>query len=400
MINRHTQRTTSRQSFPSAPPSSRLYRNIAFAFLGFTGFVVGIAVWMTMTHATVRVQVQRETTRLETSVGLAEQPTEGKLHARIVEGVFDKIQEFSVKEGATSSIVTTTTGRVRITNRYSKDQPLIKSTRLLTADDKLFRINRTVTVPLGGSVDVEVYSDGEGSEYLIAKGTKLTIPGLWIDLQPLIQAEALADFEGQASNRKAVTKQDIDEAKRSLEMIVLQQAKSSLAVEAGLSDQQLDDACTGTSCWMGVYVVDTIEEKANVKAGQETDAFLAQVKLNVQAVFYQRADMDAFVRAKLRDKMPEGRELVELDSQHIVYKLEEVNTALHEAQIRVDAEASSRLTGQSPLLLPEEVAGLGVEEAKQKLLNVPGTEFVEITLRPSWARRLPSQKGRIEVIIE
>lgn len=400
MITRNPRRAPPDRGFPPARPAPRLYRNIAAAFLAFTVAVVGVAVWMSMVRATVQVQVEHEPVTLDVTVELAEQPSEGQINAKVVEGVFDAIKEFTVEETSVAEAVATTTGRVRITNRYSKDQPLIKTTRLLTADNRLFRINRTVTVPSGGSVDVEAYSDGQGSDYLVAKGTEFTIPGLWIDLQPLIRAEALADFEGQMASRKAVSKADIEAAQGALEQEVLGQAKTALAAEAGITEDQIGDTCEGASCWTAVYVVDALEEKSNVKAGQETDAFLAQVKLNVNAVFYPRSDMEAFVRARMKEKMPEGRELVDVEEQRIVYQLAEADAALKIARVRVHAEASSRLTDRSPLLSPDAVAGLSVEEAKQKLLGIPGTEFVEVTLRPAWARRIPRSAKRIDIVIK
>ena len=66
----------------------------------------------------------------------------------------------------------------------------------------------------------------------------------------------------------------------------------------------------------------------------------------------------------------------------------------------IAAEAASRLTAQSPALSREAIAGQSLEEAKKKLSAVDGVEFIEITLRPSWAGKIPSQKDKIEMVIE
>lgn len=401
MLDRHIRHVPNRRGFPAPPPATRLYRNIAVTFLVFTAVIVGIAVWMSMARADVRVRVKHDTAEIETTVEVAKQPEQGQLSGRVVTGVFDRIQEFDVDETVTSEIVATTTGRVRVTNRYSKDQPLIKTTRILTPDGKLFRINRTVDVPRGGSVDVEAYSDKPGNDYLIAKGTTFTIPGLWIDLQKLITAEALTDFEGGTTAVAVVSQTHIDNAITELEADVLGTAKRTLAAEAGIPEGQFDEDCQDPAqCWMGIYVIDRIEEKTNVQAGQQTDAFLAQIKLKVTAVFYKKQDMDAFVRMKLKESVAEGREIVDFTSEPIVFTLRDADASLETAGINVSARASTRLTERNPLLSKESIAGKPVEEAKESLLGVQGVEFVEIKLRPSWARKLPMQTGRIQIIIE
>ncbi|MBU1034880.1 hypothetical protein KKD42_03740, partial [Patescibacteria group bacterium] len=269
MSVRHPRRSDLQsRGFPQPPIAPRLYRNIAMTFLGLTVVIVAVAIWMSSVKATVRIQVKRDLVKLDTIVEIAKSPEDGQLQGRVVEGPFEKIQEFKVKEQAVGNQVSTTTGRVRIKNNYSKEQVLIKTTRLLTSDGKLFRINQTVTVPSGQSIEVDAYSDKVGKEFEIKEGEKFTIPGLWIDLQSLITAEAITAFTPKAGSAKIVTEADIAEAQKTLEQAVLEQAKGTLAAEASIPADKLADDCTDDSkCWTAVYVVNTIENKTNVKAG-------------------------------------------------------------------------------------------------------------------------------------
>jgi hypothetical protein len=172
-----------RHAFPQPPVAPRMYRNIALTFFGLTIVVIGAVIWMSSVKATVRVKVEREVEKLDSAVEIAKSPEQGQLQGRVVEGTFDNIQEFKVKETSGTTVTATTTGRVRITNGYSKAQPLVKTTRLSTTDGKIFRINANINVPSGQSVEVDAYSDGTGAVYSVPAGTKFTIPGLWIDLQ-------------------------------------------------------------------------------------------------------------------------------------------------------------------------------------------------------------------------
>lgn len=390
-----------RPGFPPPSVSTRLYRNIAITFLGLTIVVFIAAFWMSSARATVRIHVKRDLNNIETTVELAKSPESGQLQGRVVGGTFDNIQEFAVKVKEGEIAIATTTGRVRIANRYSKDQPLIKTTRLLTSDGKLFRIDKTVTVPSGGSVEVGAYSDQPGKDYMIDAGTTFVIPGLWIDLQTLITAEALTDFTGASSNAKIVTAAELSEAQKILEEAVLEQSKKALSAEANVPWEKLGANCApAENCWEGVYLIKTIEKKSNVIPGQATDRFLAQVKIQATAVFYPKKDIEVLVNTKLKERLPEGRELVDFDPGRVLYRLEQADPEMEKARLVITAEAYSRLTEQSPSLSKDAIAGLSVEEAKAKLTAVEGADFVEIVLKPFWARKIPRQKDKIDLIIE
>ncbi|MFH1078064.1 MAG: hypothetical protein V1745_02135 [Patescibacteria group bacterium] len=391
-------------AFPPPPASPRMYRTIAFTFFGLTILVVVAVVWMFSVKATVRVQVARDPVSVETSLEIAKSPEQGQLQGRVVGHEFDSIQDIAVKERTEAApvAVATTTGRVRITNRYSQAQPLIKTTRLLTSDGKLFRIAATVNVPAGESVEVDAYSDVPGNASLIKDGTTFTIPGLWIDLRKLITAEAITDFTGASvSSGKIVTQADIDEAYLMLQKALVEQAKQTLAAEASITSEMLAQECPeGQGCWDAVYIETVVEKKSNATPGQASEKFLAQVKVDVTAVFYPRTDMESLVRTKLKERLPEGRDLADFDPSRVTYRLEQADKGTEVARIAVKADATSHLTSMSPALEASALVGMSVDGAKQKLSAVDGVEFVEIMLRPSWARKLPGQKDKIEVIIE
>ncbi len=363
--------------------------------------VVAIVIWMSTVSAEIRIQSKRDPVSLKTSVEIAKSPEQGQLQGRVVEGIFDKIQEFAVKEQTASSVIATTTGRVRITNKYSKDQTLIRTTRLLSPDGKLFRINANVNVPSGGTVEVNANSDQTGSSFAIPNGTTFVIPGLWIDLQKLITAEAITPFTGTAEGTKIVTAEEVDNAQKTLEEAVLAEAKKTLAAEANVPADKIADSCPNdAACWSATYVVETLEKKSNVTVGQNTDSFLAQDKIKVTAVYYPRKDMDLLVSGKLKEQLPEGRDLVDVDLRNVAFTLEQTDTKVEKARIGIKIEAYSRLTAQNPALARDQIAGLSLEDAKAKLRQVEGAEFVEITLRPSWARNIPRQKDKIKITIE
>lgn len=387
--------------FPQPPASSRLTRNIAFSFIGVVVVVGGLAVWLSSAHADIRVSVKQDTTAVSTVVDVAKVPTQGQLRGRVVQGSFDAIREFTVKESVTPVVVATTTGRVRITNKYSKEQPLIKTTRLLTADGKLFRISASVTVPAGGSVEVGAYSDKPGESSVIPTGTTFIIPGLWIDLQHLVTAEAITAFTGASGSSKVVKTEEVASAYATLQDSVVEQARGTLAAEAGIPPERLAANCSvQDDCWEAVYLVKSTDKKTNVSVGQRSDTFLAQVKASVTAVYYPKKDMQLFVRSKLKEKLPDGRDLIDVGVAKMSFTLSSADAEREIAQIAVAGEAASRLTTNSAALSKEQIAGLSIDDARYKLMNIEGVESVNIDVRPSWSNRIPSQKDKITITIE
>lgn len=417
-------------SFPTAP-RPHVYRKIAYTFVALAVIVVVAVLWLSSVRAEVTVKVKRTSVKIDNTVDVAKNPQSGQIPGRVVQGTFEKIQEFQVKDlaGATSTVTTTaptTTivpptqpvatdenviakGTVRIINKYSREQTLVKTTRLLTDDGKLYRIDKTIKVPSGGEVTVGVYADKSGSAYAIGP-TKFTIPGLFIDLQKFIYAVSDQPFIAVPSSQvsvptpvnptptrtttatstgRTVTQADIDAAQKILTEAVLEHAKQTLA--ADMAETNFTEV---------VYFFRQVEKTSSVVAGDQSDRLIAKVKLDVTAVYFPKEDMLSLVRAKLRERIPEGREFVPFNDQSVFYSLESSDVKTESATIRFIADAEYRLTSTSPALDKSVIAGKSKAEAITLLKAVEGVEDVIINLRPRWLNRLPTLKDHIDMKIE
>ncbi len=411
-------------SFPTLP-RPRVYKTIAYTFVGVVVLVVLGVLWLSSARADITIHAKHETVALDHVVEVAKTPEQGQLSGRVVQGVFEKIQEFEVKALATSTAENmdvekiavnqdvqnvVAKGSVRVINKYSRSQTLVKTTRLLTADKKLYRIAATIAVPAGGEVKVDVYADESGGEYAIGP-TKFTIPGLWIDLQKLIYAVSDQPFvavptkavpapapsskkvttkvTSSKKSGKLVTADHLAEAEKVLTEAVLEQAKKALAVE--VSDAKFGEV---------LYVVKVLDKKMNVSAGQYADTFLASVKLDVTAVYYPKEDMQALIRSKIKEKIPEGRELLPLDPASLDLSLETTDAKSETASIHVKGNGAYRLTTASPALAKTLVAGKSKSEATAILRAVPGVDDVSIKVSPGWWGKVPSLKDHVEIKVE
>jgi hypothetical protein len=400
-------------SFPTAPRPS-LYRKIAYTFLGLTVIIVLAVLWLTSVKAEVVVKVSRQTVSLDGTVGVAKEPGIGQIPGRVLQGTYERIQEFQVtgeagvvaaeepEEERLPDSQVRARGRVKVINNYSKTQPLVRVTRLLAADGRLYRIDRDISVPPGGEVEVEAYADQTGYAFEFSGEERFTIPGLYDPLEEFIYAVSVTPFaavpiDGEeivevetpaAPAGPRVTQADVDRAEKELMDIVLSRAKSELANEAGNPDLEV------------VYVVKVAEKRNSVAVGEAATSFISSLKLDVPAVYYSREDMQALIRERLKERVPEGREFLPFEGSSVSYSLESADPQTEKAEIRVTAEAGYRLSAEHPSLQPSALTGKTREEAESMIRGLDGVEDVEITLRPNWLNKIPSLKDKVTVMVQ
>lgn len=414
-------------SFPTAPRPS-VYRKIAYTFLGLTVVVLVAVLWLTSVRAEVVVKARRDAVKLENTVEIAKTPSGGQLPGRVLRDTFERVQEFTVsdpvEEPPTIEAVpppeavldrlpddhVRARGTVKIINKYSRNQILVATTRLFSPDKKLYRIDKRVEIPPGGTAEVGVYADQPGYVFEIGP-SKFTIPGLYEPIQAYIYAESSEAFKAlpitgenlpkpanpkpttpiatpPSDSAKRITAADLEKAEKELLDTVFTRAKTELAARANVPN------------WDVVYLVRVADRKTNATVGQATDSFLSSIRLEVAAVYYPKEDMQAFVRSRLRERVPEGREILNLGSDNIVYTIQSTDTKLETAVVHISADAAYRLSATSALLQPSVVAGKSKDEAERILRAVEGVQDVQITIRPSWLSTIPSIKDKIEFTVE
>jgi uncharacterized protein with FMN-binding domain len=78
-------------------------------------------------------------------------------------------------------------GQVSIMNNSNNSIQLVKTTRLLTSDGKIFRLSENVSVPAGSHAAAFIYADKNGSAYAIGP-SRFSFPGLSDALQTIVYA--------------------------------------------------------------------------------------------------------------------------------------------------------------------------------------------------------------------
>jgi hypothetical protein len=277
---------------------------------------------------------------------------------------------------------------------------LVVKTRLVTADGLVFHIDKGVNIPAHGQVSVGVYADQPGLAYAIGP-TKFTVLKLAANLQKMVYAQSDKTFTSPGGSSspvvapavpktgKYVTSALLAEAEKTLTDVVLDQAKKALAAE--VSDPKFTDV---------VYLVKLVSSHNNVSPGQAADSYMASVKLDVTAIYYPHEDMLTLLRQRLKEKVPEGRELMPLENNAVTYNVQTADAKAETAGISVTADGNYRLTSLSTALQKDAVAGRSKSEAITLLRAVEGVDDVTIDMSPSWFTKIPSLKDHIDIVVE
>ncbi len=368
--------------------SSQLYKNIVLSFIGLTGVLVVFVLYVSFTEAKIHIVSAKKPVSADFLIDVqkgdaGEGAIRGEMFAKEVKGE----QIFSAT-GAKSG-VSRSKGTITIYNNYSKDQPLVATTRFLTADGLLFRLKEGVRVPAGGKVTAELSADEEGVKYDIGP-SKFTIPGLWEGLRDKIYAESSSPMTGGASTIKAVTSGDIANAKNTLSDRLLEEGKTELKKEF-LGGMSLDD---------NLVFREIIESATDAVEGEETETFSLSMTLRVIALAVSRDELMTLAETKLRSTLDEDRRLKEVLSESLRYTLEKYDLKEGRANVRAHLEGMASLRDTSLLLNKDRLAGLSADEAKAYLTIFPEIEDVRVELSPFWKKKIPRLKDHIKIIVE
>ena len=417
----------------STPPRSYIYRKIAFGFIGLTVILIGAILWLSSVRAQVIVHVKKEPVSVDTVVELAKTPKSGQIFGRVAQGTFENRKEFPIPVAgadATSSapvalvpstldtvpvatppsanVAVQARGTVKIVNNYAKAQTLIKTTRLLTSDNKLFRIEKTVSVPAGGSVEVAVYADQLGSEFAIGP-TKFTIPGLYANLQKLIYAESSVAFTADPTTATPAPTKPTPTAKP---VLVPKPKPGALTPTDDQVQAAEEQALTETLDRAKLQLASEVAESASLEGvfftkvqkqvlpGSTPQSFIVYIQADVTAVYYPKDDMLVLVRSKLRDKIPADREIVPFEGNEVQYQIESVDPKTETATVRVQANAYARLTPTSAALSKDGMVGKSKQEVSAQLSKIDGVDSVEVITSPSWLSKVPSMQERVDLKVE
>ncbi len=276
-------------------------------------------------------------------------------------------------------------GTVEIINNYSKNQPLVATTRLLSPDDKLYRIKETVNVPANSSIEVEIYADKVEKDRAI-EPTTFTIPGLWAGLQDDIYAESKEAFVYRTKTKDYVTVSDIENAKEDLEEIIISKAKKE-------ANRMFDDK------YHILYDVDNSFSSfdTETEAGDEISEFNLSGESQVVVVAFLKEQAQNLAKDKLSLLVPGNKELKEFDGSNLSYSLDNKNLKDGTATVKINFSGLMTINDNTEIIDRSQLVNLNREQIRNYLDSYPEIRNYTLDFQPAFLNKAPSLVDRIKI---
>jgi len=375
----------------SFPKSINLYRRIAISFVFLTIILLAIIFYFSFVRLTIVLIPSQERISNNLIIDIYNKAGDDMPQSKALVGAVESItisDEEIYSASGLEIIGEEVVGKVTIVNNYTKNQPLVASTRLLSPDNKLFRIKKTINVPAGGSVEVEVYADETKQEMAIGP-TKFTIPGLWTGIQDKIYAQSQTQFSYVQQVKKYIEQSDIDMAVKDLKKRLLEKA----AEEIGGSYKGYNEV---------IYNIDenTVNLDVDGKVGEEKDNFKVKVNAEVTIVAFFGENISNMAEEKLISIVPSYKELINFNSDEITYNLNDVNISQGVATVSAGFEGQMVIKEDAEIIDRNKIVGLTREQLEDYLGSFREIDGFEIKFSPSFVDKVPNLVDRIKVEIK
>ncbi|MFA4833416.1 MAG: hypothetical protein WC619_01035 [Patescibacteria group bacterium] len=370
------------------PPKINLYRKIALSFIVLTVILLGVIFYFSFVKLNIVLIPAQERLSDSLSIDIYGSGSEPAVLEKSLAGI---VEQTSIEEKNTYSasgsekIGEEVTGKVTVINNYNKSQPLVATTRLLSSDNKLFRIKNTINVPAGGSQEVEIYADLVNEDMAIGP-TKFTIPGLWAGLQDKIYAESKEKFVYGQQAKKYIQQSDIDQATKDLKRSLLEKAKN----EIGENYKGYNEV---------IYSVDenTISTEVGGKVGEEKDKFDVSMKAMVTIVAFSGDEAGKMGKEKLAEVVPDNKELIEFKPEEASYSLNSFDVAAGRATVNATFEGKMSLKSEADIIDRQKIVNLTREQLEDYLSGFKEIAGYEINFFPSFIDKVPNLADRINI---
>ena len=277
-------------------------------------------------------------------------------------------------------------GQVRLINNYNKDQALVATTRLLSPDNKLFRLKKAVNIPAGGEVTAEIYVEKPNADLAIGP-TTFTIPGLWLGLQDKIYARSDTAFVFEKKIKKYVKSSDIERAVKEINEILLKKAKEEISASLNQNQAWLYNTSNPA----------TVTVEAN--AGEEKDEFLVKATGQIAAVSFDKEEAARLASAKLNILVPDNKELIDFQPEDIIYNLEDYNSSAESATIKASFSGTMVLKSDAEVVNREQLVNLTADQIGTYLKSQPEIKEYRLKFSPSFIKKAPRLVDRIKVVV-
>ncbi|MCF6276921.1 MAG: hypothetical protein L3J07_03705 [Candidatus Magasanikbacteria bacterium] len=359
----------------------KLYKFIAISFLLLTVALLAVILFMSSKRATITIISKTEVVDVSgtVDVGKGSNAVTGAVTTTII--TLDKVFSPTGDKEEPG----TARGTITVFNETNSNQPLISTTRFLSADGILFRLKDKVVVPAKGKITADVYSDTKGVENNISP-TKFTIPGLDEAKQKVIFGESEEAMTGGITTSGVVSAEDIKQAETVLLGELEELGKKSFGQIAPTMN-------TVFSIVQNTFETDT-------EIGEEVSEFTVSARATVLAVMYDKKEVDARARNLLMRRSVNDIELVEQGDADPVVSLESYDLARGSAVLNIFYSGIAKLNSDSKQLQKVMFFDKSAEEVREYILSLDHVSSVDVEFKPAWIQTVPPVDSHVKVVVK
>lgn len=366
-------------------PPLNLYKKIALTFIVLTIILIGIIFYFTLSYAYLTIYPKTQEIKTDFNFIIVEDPSlqnieEGIFTGKVVNQVITDQKSFATT--GTKEVSADAAGSVKIVNTLNQEQILIPTTRLLTADNILFRLKDRVTIPGKSTVTAAVYPD-DPTKPLAKAGTKFTIPGLNTTLQKYIYAEAEQDFQTGGQTVQAISQAEID------------QAVAEFSEEAAQKVFASED-----SSKTKILSKEITEQTLSNKVGDTVDSYTLTLKIKVIGVIFDAQPVTIYAEKLIESLVPNDKVLVSSNTNQLIYEIEKYDLDNKLVQIKSAVNGVAVIGLDSPILDKTKLVKLSAGEVQSYLENFEDIASAEITFFPAWVKKMPRFPDHIIIKIK
>lgn len=369
--------------------SVRIYKRIAVGFSVLVFIILLVVLYFALVKATISIALNEQVINDQVVIAVYDRPQDFSLPAKSVRGLVktvaveqSKLYQVSGHDVIGEEVV----GQITLYNKYNKSQPLVASTRLLSASGKLYRLKNSVTVPAGGQVVADVYADQAKPE--MAVGAELfTIPGLWEGLQDKIYGQSLEGaIKYQQKLRRIIAQDDIDKALADLKQVLKDKVKADFDNTYNDYDYKF-------------YNLDELNLKFAVsgKVGEEKDQLPVSMSGTVEVIAFNSDQAQDLAKLSSAAKLPAGQDLLNLDTSNLKYELTKFDPNMVMAEVNMTYDVKVRANNKNEIVDKNKIIGLSEDQLKQYLSNIKDIRTYNIEFYPAFIKQVPRLTDRIEV---
>lgn len=363
---------------------NRVYIRIVSFFLILTILAIFIVLHFALAKVTIKVESSTENIDKNVLVEMVPENSGEISSEKILGKIINTEFELSAEVESSKQMVPSEKagGYVTIYNNYSKDQILIATTRLLTPDEKLFRITDRVEIPIDGQARVWAEADEAGEEFVTGP-TKFIIPGLWEGVQEYIYAETTTGMTMETQPQYVVTQENIDEVKSKLlaqaKIQALEKINEPLQDNLKINEDRL------------LIETETLESSQLDSRSEKTT--LSQ-KIKAYGLIFTEEDLLEVAKQKFTKELESNQSLVEFLDDQLDCQIIETNLETGKAVIEIKVAAKVSSNKHFWEIDKEDLFGLTEQQIREKLQNM-NVENAEIKFFPAWLKNAPSMKDHI-----